>query len=477
MKKIFIIILFLLSELIFPQSLNEKLNKYLETYYLNKEVPSINAGLSVQDSIIWLGSKGYADIENNVIANPKSVYRIASISKFITAVAIMQLVEKNKINLDVDIRTYVPYYPKKKWMITPRQILNHTSGFRDYRPGEFDSKINFEDIRNVINYLSSDSLEYEPGTKFQYTTLSFNLLAAAIEYVTQMNFYDYLKKYIFEPAGMKNTYLDFYNVIIPHRAKGYVKNDYRELNNASLADLTIKFPGGGVLSTTEDLLKFGNALINGKLINKNYIDTMLVPTKLKNGKIINYGLGTDLNIYPNKHLNFGHAGAGTGFVSQLIIFPKEKVVSVHLINLRDDYLENPAKDIAAIYFNESYKLPQKSLADRLLKITISTNIDSAMALYTIIKNDSSNFYVISDVELDRLGKYFLKLKMINEAIVTFNQFITEYPKIEKGYVGLGDAYYNDHNKGLAIKSYRKALSINPRNQYVLNMIKKIELSK
>jgi len=471
------IILFLISEIIFSQSLNEKLNKYLDTYYLNKEVPSINAGISVRDSIIWLGSKGYADIENNVIATPKSVYRVASISKFITAIAIMQLVEKKKINLDADIRTYVPYYPKKKWMFTPRQILNHTSGFRDYHLGEFDSKINFKNIRDVVLYLSSDSLEYQPGTKYQYTTLSFNLLAAAIEYVTQMNFYDYLKKYIFEPSEMDNTYLDYYNSIIPKRARGYVKNDYRKFNNTPLADLTIKFPGGGVLSTTEDLLKLGNALINGKLISKNFIDTMIVPTKLKNGKIINYSLGTDINIYQSKHLNFGHAGAGTGFISQLIIFPKEQAVTVHLINLRDENLGNPAKDIAAIYFNELFEPPKKSLADRLFRITILTNIDSAMSLYNIIKTDSSDHYTINDNELERLGKYFLNQKKINEAIIIFNKLILEYPPSEKGYIGLGDTYFNDHNKGLAIKSYRKSLSINPNNQYVLNMIKKIELSK
>ena len=103
---------------IFSQDQIKLLDKYLTEYFENKNIPSISAGVLYKGKILWLGTKGYADLENSVLATKKSVYRIASISKSITAVAVMQLVEQGKINLDEDVRKYIPYYPLKNWKFT-----------------------------------------------------------------------------------------------------------------------------------------------------------------------------------------------------------------------------------------------------------------------------------------------------------------------------------------------------------------------
>ena len=130
---------------------------------------------------------------------------------------------------------------------------------------------------------------FEPGTNYLYSSLAYTLLGAAIENVTGMYYTDYMRKNIFERAGMHATQFDFYDEIVKHRARGYVKNNYRENVNAPLADLSIKFPGGGVISTVEDLLIFGNKLLQGELISKAYIDTMTTPIRLKNGQTRSYG--------------------------------------------------------------------------------------------------------------------------------------------------------------------------------------------
>ena len=249
MKKAILLALLFLT-VSFPQISLYKLNLYTEEYVKRNSLPSVSAGLTEKNKIVWTDYVGSIDLENNVPAEKNSLYRVASISKSITAVAVMQLVEQGKIKLDSDARNYLPYLPAKKWRFTVRQLLNHTSGIRNYKSEEeFNSKINFKSVRDAMMYIGMDSLEYQPGTKYVYSTLAYNLLAGIIEQVSGMSYESYLQKNIFEPLKMASTKLDFYDKIIPNRAKGYQKNSLRQFENAPIADLTIKFPGGGILST------------------------------------------------------------------------------------------------------------------------------------------------------------------------------------------------------------------------------------
>ena len=152
-----ILIIFPFSYLL-SQNLNRLFDEYLNSYYLNKQIPSISAGVLKDGEIIWSSTKGLSDLENNIPATNKTLYRIASISKSITAVGIMQLVEAGRINLDDNVRKYIPYLPPKLKPFTVRQLLNHTSGIRSYQENEFDSKKYFSSTRDVIIYLMKDSL-------------------------------------------------------------------------------------------------------------------------------------------------------------------------------------------------------------------------------------------------------------------------------------------------------------------------------
>ncbi|MGQ9643345.1 MAG: serine hydrolase domain-containing protein, partial [Ignavibacterium sp.] len=193
----------------------KKLSEYLQTYIDYKRIPSISAGVYKKGKIFWLDAKGLIDLENFVPAKNTSLYRIASITKPITAVAVMQLYEKGLIDLDADINTYVPYFPKKKWKLTVRHILNHTGGIRSYRSEEeFNSKMFYSTIKDAVLTFANDDLLFEPGTKYNYTSLGYSLLAAMIENVSKTSFENYLRKNIFEPAGMKATRIDRQRSII-----------------------------------------------------------------------------------------------------------------------------------------------------------------------------------------------------------------------------------------------------------------------
>lgn len=469
-----ILILFAVSS--HPQT-NQNGNKYFEyiqQYYKATNVPSISAGIMQKGKIVWTGSFGYSNLELNTLVNSNSVYRIASISKTITAVAIMQLVEEKKINLDDDVRKYLPYFPKKRWVFTIRQVLNHTSGIRTYNGDEMHNKINFPNTTDAVNYIGKDSLLFQPGTKYLYSTLSYNLLTAIIEKISGLSFEEYLKRKIFQPAGMTNSFLDKYDLIIPNRVDGYVRNQYREIRNAQLADLSIKYSGGGILSSVNDLLNFGNALLENKLIKKSSLDTMIAQTKLKDGKIIQYGLGIALNNDSKGRFYFGHTGAGTGFVSNLIIFPEQNVISVHLINIRDRNLNNPALNLTELLLDNETKLPLYPASAVLLQIIKSNGIDSAMSFFNIVSIDSLDKYDCSKDELKLLGNDLINMNRLKEAIIIFDRIVRDYPEVVDGYLGLADAYYKDKNSGLALRYYRRAKKLDPDNQYIDKMINQIE---
>ena len=457
-----------------PQMLQQKLDKYLAEYQVNENVASISAGALKKGKPIWLGSYGYADISRHAQANPKTIYRIASISKVITAVAVMQLVEQKKINLDADALKYIPYFPPKKWKFTVRQILQHTAGLRTYKDGEFDSNTIYSSTQEAVDVISKDPLEYKPGTKYLYTTLGYNLLAAVVENVSRMKFTDYLKKYIFQPADMRFTFPEYRDEIITNKARGYNKNKYRMLQDAPPSDVSIKMAGGGLLSTAEDLLKFSNCLLSGKLIKHSTLDSMLVPTRLPNGEVLESGLGFEIKKDNYGKLFFGHYGHGTGFMTMLAIYPKDSTAVVDLINTADRTIGSPAEDLAAIVFGKAFPAPKKSLADKMMEITLHKNLDAAIDFLDVIKKDSASVYNLTSGEFNSFGYDLLRIQHSNDAIRWFKLFENEFPTNVSALIGTGDSYYHNGNIGFAMKYYRKVLILDSSNRYSNNMIKKLE---
>lgn len=458
----------------FSQSYEKELDQFLNNYYKNKNVPSISAGISFRGKITWLKAEGFSDIENNVPATPKSIYRIASISKSITAVAIMQLYEQKKISLDDDVRKYLPWFPKKKWKFTIRQLLSHTAGIRTYHGDEFDNKLYFRTTKDAINFIAQDSLEFEPGTNFLYTTLGYNLLAGVIESVTGQSYPDYMRVNIFQPCGLTNTNYEYHPQIVPNRAHGYERNSYRILQNSPLADLSVKFAGGGIISTAEDLLRFANGILYGKLIKKSTIDTMLVPVKLKSGRVLNYSLGFTAGIDSEGRRYFTHSGGGTGFTSQLLIYPDKELAAVSLVNMRDRNLENPAYSFVKIILDKEYNIPKISLADRLMNVFLKSGIDSSLIFYNIIKKDSTNFYQVSIDELNYFGQDLIAIYKFSDAIRYYKFVLNDFPEKSTLLIGLGDAYLRDGNKGLALKHFRSVINLDPTNKYASDMVRKLE---
>lgn len=451
----------------------KKLSSYLQTYIDYKRIPSISAGVYRKDKIYWLDAKGLIDLENFVPAKNSSLYRIASITKSITAVAVMQLYEKGLIDLDAEINTYVPYFPKKKWKLTVRHILTHTGGIRSYKSEEeFNSKMFYSTTRDAVLTFANDDLLFEPGTKYNYTSLGYSLLAALIENVSKTSFENYLRRNIFEPAGMKSTRVDRQRSIIYERVRGYEKSPDRRFINSPLADLSLKVAGGGLISTSEDLLLFVKALFDATLISNSTLEMMIKPTFLKTGQRINYGFGFSLSDPSDSLKWFGHEGRGTGFSSGLMILPEEKLAAVYLINIRDRNLGNPARDLIQIVRGKEIRIT-KTLADHLFDKYNSYGIDSLLFEFNRLYDIQGSEFNLSIDECVYVGTALTDINRISDAIRYLRVLNRRNPNNFSILKALGDTYNKDKNDGLALRYYREALALKPDDSYVKNMIDKL----
>ncbi len=298
------------------------------------ESPGLSAAVAVNGEIVWTGGSGLADIENDVPATAESVYRIASISKPIAATAIMQLAEQGSVDLDAPVQEYFPVFPGKAFPVTLRHLLTHTSGVRHYNPGEFDMKERFDTVEAATDIFRDDPLLFEPGTDYSYSTYAYNLLAGVVETASGMSFDDYMRDNVWDPAGMGDTHLEHQREIVPNRVRQYVKrDDTAGVWNAPLADLSIKWAGGGMIATAPDLVRFALAMDAGTLIEAATHDEMTTRYVLADGTVSDYALGWRI-AEDEAGTWVAHSGGATGGTTHLLRLPERGVAVALTANVQ-----------------------------------------------------------------------------------------------------------------------------------------------
>lgn len=245
---------------------------YLARLQADSGAPGASAAVSVRGEVVFSGGVGVADLESGAPQNGLSVHNIGSVSKVLAAVAVMQLVEQGKVNLDAEIQAYAPWFPRKDQPITVRQILTHTSGIRHYKSGEIDpSNLNvlrhYESFEESTRFWRDDPLLFTPGTHWLYSSFSSNLMQAIVETASGQSFERYLAEKVWAPAGMINTQFDVPSRVVPRRGRGYVRQPKTgALAHSFNEDLSYKYAGGGMISSDEDLCRLGHALSSGVLL-------------------------------------------------------------------------------------------------------------------------------------------------------------------------------------------------------------------
>lgn len=245
--------------------------------------PGVSEAVADHGRIVFSGGAGYADLESMSPATAATVYDIGSISKVHTAVAIMQLVEKGKVRLEDDIRTYVPSFPDKGSPITIHNLMTHTSGIRHYKDTDFagtpaDENVHrYATIEEAIGIFKNDPLLFPPGKYYSYTSYGVNLLQAVVEKASGKPFETYMRESVWDPAGMAATQFNLPERVVRNRSRSYEPGPDGGVRNVLYGDLTYKFASGGMMSTAEDLVAFASALNAERLLKKETLARMWSP--------------------------------------------------------------------------------------------------------------------------------------------------------------------------------------------------------
>ena len=295
-------------------------------------IPGLSAAVASGGSVRLSAGYGVADVENAVPAGPLTVYRLASVSKPITAVGVLQLAAEGKLDLDAPIQRYVPAYPEKQWPLTSRQLLCHQAGVRQWTEEEFRNTKHYAGLAESLEFFKNDPLLFEPGTRTLYTSLGYNLLGAAVESAAGQGYLEYLREKVFTPAGMQTAGIDDVFALIPHRAAGYQKGPGGELFNSALSDTSNRVPGGGLVSTAEDVARFAVALHSGALMKQETREQMFVRQRTRDRKPTGYGLGWAVGTERGRREIY-HIGGQPKVSTVLYMLPDTGLSVVLLANL------------------------------------------------------------------------------------------------------------------------------------------------
>ncbi|MEM7515095.1 MAG: serine hydrolase domain-containing protein [Bacteroidota bacterium] len=308
-------------------------DQLLKEMITEKGIIGITAAYSTNGETVWEGAEGFACKEGEIPFSGSMLTRIASIAKPMTSIAAMMLVEEGKLELDAPISNYLPDYPQQgETSITVKHLLGHTSGIPQYQSGkEAQNKTHYSSLQEAMTIFQDRPLLFEPGSGFFYTTYGYVVLGRILEVASGLSYEGVMQSRIWDRAEMKNTGIEYIGTSYENKSCLYHK-DKKKAKEGKQNDLSNRIPGGGFYSTLDDVMKFGNALLEGKFISDSMIEEMTTNQQAK--KEGNpYGLGWFLYApAPNENLVIGHSGEQTGVSAQLMILPKSKTVVVVLAN-------------------------------------------------------------------------------------------------------------------------------------------------
>jgi serine beta-lactamase-like protein LACTB len=316
------------------------------------QAPGVSIAVSRGGRLLWSEAIGCADLELQVPVSKTTRLRIGSVSKPLTAAALGLLVEEGRLDLDAPVQRYVPDFPKKAWPITTRQLAGHLAGIRHYEKGEFESRDHYDTVRAGLAIFEKDALLFEPGTKFSYSTYGWNLLSAVLEGASGEPFLAFMQKRVFDPAGMAHTSADDPTPIVSGRGRFYTRDPATGMIvNAGYVDNSIKWAGGGFLSTAEDLVAFANALLEGRLLKPETRKLLWTSQKTSDGKETEYGMGWGIDHDAKGRRRVRHSGGAQGGTANLVIYPDDGLVIAMIVN-SDESFTGKAPQIAELFLDE-----------------------------------------------------------------------------------------------------------------------------
>jgi CubicO group peptidase (beta-lactamase class C family) len=422
---------------------------------------------------IFTAAHGFASLAYQVPNQLDTKFNLGSMNKMFTAVAVAQLVEAGKLSFDDLIIDHIPDYPNQEvaQKVTIHQLLTHTSGMGSYWTPEYQraSKDLFRDVADYLPLFVDQPLLFEPGSQWSYSNSGFMVLGLVIERVSGQSYFDYVRDYVYEPAGMQHTDAYELDSVVPNLAVGYTLQGSTngELRNNLFLHVVKGGPAGGGYSTVEDLLRFSSALLAHELLSQEMTQHVLegkVETDATN-RTYAYGFR---NLLENGQRVVGHAGGFPGINSYLDMYP-DLGYTVAVMSNRDMGATAVREHILAQLIGKTQRMRDQELTEAVLEAITQDGYDTGLTLYEARKNEGT----IPEGRVNRFGYMLLSENKISQAIDVFRFNVFLYPESANCYDSLGEAYMVAGETSRAIENYEKSIALDPGNQNGVEMLRKL----
>ncbi|MBK9154314.1 MAG: serine hydrolase [Chloracidobacterium sp.] len=362
-------------------SAQEVISKVDEYMALAERIDRFNGAILVARDGKPLVSRGYgmANVEWDIPNSPKTAFRLGSVTKPFTSVAIMILQERGKLSISDPACKYISDCPAAWEPITIRHLLTHTSGIPNYTafPGFLEKRAMMPlGANELLADYKSKPLDFAPGERNSYSNSGYHLLGVIIEKASGKSYAEFLQENIFGPLGMKQTGYDTHRDVIKWRAAGY-RREGDGFVHAPYMDMLIPYSAGALYSTVGDLLIFDQALLTDKLLTQKSRDEMFTP--FKGNYALGWGVGKRF-----ERASTSHGGAINGFASQFIRFPDDKVTIVVLSNVQGSGVDKVANALGAIVFGAKYELPRERKAITVASTTLQKYVGDYQLTSSIV---------------------------------------------------------------------------------------------
>jgi CubicO group peptidase (beta-lactamase class C family) len=317
-------------------------------------LPGVSIAVARGGELVWVEAFGWADISSDVLATPRTLYPVGSISKSFTATAAGLLYQRGLLDFNVPIQTYLPEFPKKQWPITTGQLMGHIAGvIRSEGIAETLRQPHCDNARAAIEAVAKDTLLFEPGTEWRYSNYGWRLVGAVVEAVAGQPYLEFMDQEVFTPAGMEKTVPDLGDEGA-HEVVKYDRAAFGTLRRGQDIDMSCSMAPGGFLSTPTELVRFGYAMLNRQILDSATVELFWTPQRLESGAPTTYGYGWAIQ---NVSLGdddaattrmIGHGGSVLGGQASLMIFPDEDMVVAVMTNASAD-VSGFARDVAGIF--------------------------------------------------------------------------------------------------------------------------------
>ena len=439
--------------------------------------------------VVYQGVFGIRSIDPLASLNLNSQFRLASVSKQFTAMAIMQLMEDGKLRYDQDIRHFIPELPYEG--ITIRHLLQHVSGLPDYEPlmdQHWKAELKVDDPArytdgnaDVIRMLvaTKTPVYFKPGERWRYSNTGYNLLGSIVARASGVSFAEFLRTRVFEPAGMSSTLL--YDFVIgpdphmPNRAYGYqVEWNGSDRSPADSHYLNHGQGEDGIYSTVGDLLKWDRILYTDKLVSKRTLQEAFTPAVLNNGQSTGYGFGWFIQRSPEGKRVVAHSGGWLAFSTHTFRAIDEDKFLVVLMNNAQGHFGAIAEGLTNLLYDRPATWPPRSIRREIGKAVAQSGAAHAVAQYKHFKAQRADEFRFAEDDLNILGYELLWAGRLADAVEIQRLNAQEYPDSANAHDSYGDALLAHGDRRGALESFRKAVALDASLTQTRNKIDAIE---